>query len=145
MGQVEVFQRHGANVVIVIDPVCVGMGVALFVRPCVRFEVVAALRHHRFRQNVLLFKEHLQRSLYLVHRPRPFVYGADNRQDVYKRQGEVLAHPPPGSSHYARSRRYSVVERINSSHIPRTFGRCFLTPYIKHFANIFSWTSNPAG
>ena len=80
MGQVEVFQRHGANVVIVIDPVCVGMGVALFVRPCVRFEVVAALRHHRFRQNVLLFKEHLQRSLYLVHRPRPFVYGADNRQ-----------------------------------------------------------------
>ena len=59
--------------------------------------------------------------------------------------GEVLAHPPPGSSHYARSRRYSVVERINSSHIPRTFGRCFLTPYIKHFANIFSWTSNPAG
>ena len=61
------------------------------------------------------------------------------------RVGEVLAHPPPGSSHYARSRRYSVVERINSSHIPRTFGRCFLTPYIKHFANIFSWTSNPAG
>ena len=61
------------------------------------------------------------------------------------RVGEVLAHPPPGSPRYARSRRYSVVERINSSHIPRTFGRCFLTPYIKHFANIFSWTSNPAG
>ena len=61
------------------------------------------------------------------------------------RVGEVSAHPPPGSPRYARSRRYSVVERINSSHIPRTFGRCFLTPYIKHFANIFSWTSNPAG
>lgn len=34
--------------------------------------------------------------------------------------GEVSAHPPPGSPHEARSRRYSVVERINSSHIPRT-------------------------
>ena len=33
---------------------------------------------------------------------------------------EVSAHPPPGSSHDARSRRYSVVERISSSHIPRT-------------------------
>jgi len=38
------------------------------------------------------------------------------------RVGEVSAHPPPGSPRYARSRRYSVVERINSSHIPRTFG-----------------------
>ena len=36
------------------------------------------------------------------------------------RVGEVLAHPPLGSPHEARSRRYSVVERISSSHIPRT-------------------------
>ena len=38
----------------------------------------------------------------------------------FSRVGEVSAHPPPGSPHEARSRRYSVVERISSSHIPRT-------------------------
>ena len=65
-----------------------------------------------------------------------------DRSSSCGRSHSVPAARLPGK---AGGRRYSVVERINSSHIPRTFGRCFLTPYIKHFANIFSWTSNPAG
>lgn len=38
----------------------------------------------------------------------------------FPRVREVSAHLPSGFPHDARSRRYSVVERISSSHIPRT-------------------------
>ena len=51
---------------------------------------------------------------------------------------EVLAHPPPGSPRYARSRRYSVVERINSSHIPRTKIGQMAGVITKLFSNNFS-------
>ena len=54
------------------------------------------------------------------------------------RVGEVSAHPPPGSPRYARSRRYSVVERINSSHIPRTKNIQMRGYITKLFSNIFS-------
>ena len=49
------------------------MGIALVIRPCVRFVVIAFLHHHFLGQNVLLFKKGLERTLYLIHRPRPFV------------------------------------------------------------------------
>ena len=46
MGKVEVIQRHSADVVIVIHPVAVGVGIAVLVRPCIRFDVVPPLLYH---------------------------------------------------------------------------------------------------
>lgn len=58
------------------------------------------------------------------------------------RVGEVMAHPPPGSPRFARSRRYSVVERINSSHIPRTKNGVLAGLIRDIFSNTFSYSPN---
>ncbi|MPM63893.1 hypothetical protein SDC9_110777 [bioreactor metagenome] len=69
MGQVFVVQLHVADVIVVRDFISVGMGVALRVRPGVRFRAVAYLNLHVLRQLVLLFKQHGERVLYRIQRP----------------------------------------------------------------------------
>lgn len=59
--------------------------------------------------------------------------------------GEVTAHPPLGSPRYARSRRYSVTERINSSHIPRTKISVLAGAIKDIFSNIFSCSPSRTG
>ena len=65
MGQVEVFQRDIADVIVIGHLVGVCMGVALRVRPCIGFGAVAGFHHDVFRQDILLVKEHGQVALYL--------------------------------------------------------------------------------
>ena len=52
MGEVEVFQLHGADIIIVIDPVALRMGVALLVRPGIRLNVVPPLHLHRLGEDI---------------------------------------------------------------------------------------------
>ena len=79
MGEIEVFQRHGADVIIVIHPVGVAVGVAVLVRPSVCFQVIPPFHHHILGQNVLAVKEHLERPPHLVQRPLALMERGDHR------------------------------------------------------------------
>ncbi len=57
-----------------------GMALAVLIRPCVGFDVVAPLRHHVLGENVLLVKKRLQRTLHLVQRPRTLMQSRNHRQ-----------------------------------------------------------------
>ena len=80
MGEVEVFQRHGADVIIVIHPVGVAVGVAILVRPSVCFQVIPPFHLHILGQNILAVKEHLECSPHLVQRPLTLMERADDGQ-----------------------------------------------------------------
>ena len=69
MGEVEVFQCDGADGPGIGHPNRIG--VALAVCPC--FRPIAGLRGHGFGENVLLVKEGLKVSLYLVNGEHPFM------------------------------------------------------------------------
>ena len=73
MGEIEVFQRDRADVVVIRHLIGVRMGVAVRVRPCVGFCAVVGFHHHIFGQNVLAVKEHLERTLHLIQRPFPLM------------------------------------------------------------------------
>ncbi len=84
MGQVEIIQRNGANVIIVVHAVaftvrCGFPGFGIGFRPCVGFNVIAALRHHVLGEGILPVKEHGKRTLYLVQRPRALMERGENR------------------------------------------------------------------
>ena len=87
MGEVEVFQLHGADIIIVIDPVALRMGVALLVRPGIRLNVVPPFHLHRLGEDVLLVKQHLKVALHLVYGKLPLM---ERRQDRQQHIGIVL-------------------------------------------------------
>ena len=87
MGEVEVFQLHGADIIIVIDPVALRMGVALLVRPGIRLNVVPPLHLHRLGEDVLPVKQHLKVALHLVYGKLPLM---ERRQDRQQHIGIVL-------------------------------------------------------
>ena len=66
MAQIEVFKLHGADIIIVIDPVALRMGVALRIRPGICLNVVPPFHLHRLGKDILLVKQHLKIALYLV-------------------------------------------------------------------------------
>ena len=74
MGKVEVFQLHIANIVVVwyFHVIVVSFAVC----PCLR--PIAYLHLHGLRQDILLFKEHLQFSLNLVDGEHPFMERREN-------------------------------------------------------------------
>ena len=73
MGEIEVFQLHGADIIIVIDPVALRMGVALLVRPGIRLDVVPPFHLHRLGEDVLLVEQHLKVALHLVYGKLPLM------------------------------------------------------------------------
>ena len=83
MGEVEVFQRDGA------DGPGIGhlnrIGVALAVRPC--FRPIAGLRCHGFGEDILLVKEGLKVALYLVDGEHTFM---ERRQNGDQHIGVML-------------------------------------------------------
>ena len=85
MGQIKIFQRHGANVVAVRNfHLVLVFFLHIFVQifiidqagACPCFRPIPGFPHYILSQNVLLFKEHFQSTLYLVNRPRPFMPSA---------------------------------------------------------------------
>ena len=74
MGQVEIFQGHGADVIVIghLHLILIAIAVRSGLRP------VAHLHRNRFGQGVLPVKECLQLALYLVHREHPLMERRQN-------------------------------------------------------------------
>ena len=74
MGKIEVFQLHLADIVVVryFHVIVVSFAVC----PCLR--PIAHLHFHGLRQDVLLFKEHLQLRLNLIDGEHPFMERREN-------------------------------------------------------------------
>ena len=66
MGEIEVFELHVADVVVIRDAVGFRVRVAVCVRPCVGLRAVSGFDDDLFGEDVLLFKQHLKRTLHLV-------------------------------------------------------------------------------
>ena len=62
--------------------------IAVCIRPCVGLRAVSGFDNDLFGEDVLLFKQHVERTLHLVQRELSLMESRENGdQDVYKRQG----------------------------------------------------------
>ena len=68
MGEIEVFELHVADVVVIRDAVGFRVRVAVRIRPSVGLRAVSRFDDDLFGEDVLLFKQHLKRSLHLIQR-----------------------------------------------------------------------------
>ena len=68
MGEIEVFELHVADVVVIRDAVGFRVRIAVCIRPCVGLRAVSGFDDNLFGEDVLLFKQHLKRSLHLIQR-----------------------------------------------------------------------------
>ena len=78
MGEIEVFELHVADVVVIRDAVGFRVRVAVCVRPCVGFRAVSGFDDNLFGEDVLLFKQHLERTLYLIQRELALMESREN-------------------------------------------------------------------
>ena len=78
MGEVEVFERHIADVVVVGNLIGFRVRVSVCIRPCVGLCAVSGFGDDLFGEDVLLFKQHLERTLHLVQRELAFVKSREN-------------------------------------------------------------------
>ena len=87
MGQVEIFQCHGADVIVIRYFVGVRVGVAVCVRPCIGFCAVAHFFHNGFRQDILLVEQRLQIASHLSNGKLPVM---ERRQNGDQHIGVML-------------------------------------------------------
>ena len=78
MGEIEVFELHVADVVVIRDAIGFRVRVAVRVRPCVGLRAVSGFDDNLFGEDVLLFKQHLERTLYLIQRELALVESREN-------------------------------------------------------------------
>ena len=78
MGEIEVFELHVADVVVIRDAIGFRVRVAVCVRPCVGFRAVSGFDDNLFGEDVLLFKQHLERTLHLVQRELALMESREN-------------------------------------------------------------------
>ena len=78
MGEIEVFELHVADVVVIRDAVGFRVRVAVCIRPCVGFRAVSGFDDNLFGEDVLLFKQHLERTLYLIQRELALMESREN-------------------------------------------------------------------
>ena len=78
MGEIEVFELHVADVVVIRDAVGFRVRVAVCVRPCVGFCAVSGFDDNLFGEDVLLFKQHLERTLHLIQRELALMESREN-------------------------------------------------------------------
>ena len=78
MGEIEVFELHVADVVVIRDAIGFRVRVAVCVRPCVGFRAVSGFDDDLFGEDVLLFKQHLERTLHLIQRELALVESREN-------------------------------------------------------------------
>ena len=79
MGEIEVFELHVADVVVIRDAVGFRVRVAVRVRPCVGLRAVSRFDDDLFGEDVLLFEQHLERALHLIQRELALVESRENR------------------------------------------------------------------
>ena len=68
MGEIEVFELHVADVVVIRDAVGFRVRIAVCIRPCVGLRAVSGFDDDLFCEDILLFKQHLERTLHLIQR-----------------------------------------------------------------------------
>ena len=78
MGEIEVFELHVADVVVIRDTIGFRVRVAVCVRPCVGFRAVSGFDDDLFGEDILLFKQHLKRTLHLIQRELTLVQSREN-------------------------------------------------------------------
>ena len=78
MGEIEVFELHVADVIVIRDAVGFRVRVAVRVRPCVGFRAVSGFDDNLFGEDVLLLKQHLKRSLHLIQRELTLMESREN-------------------------------------------------------------------
>ena len=78
MGEIEVFELHVADVVVIRDAVGFRVRIAVCVRPCVGFRAVSGFDDNLFGEDVLLFKQHLERTLHLIQRELALMESREN-------------------------------------------------------------------
>ena len=78
MGEIEVFELHVADVVVIRDAIGFRVRVAVCIRPCVGLRAVSGFDDDLFGEDVLLVKQHLKRSLHLIQRELTFVESREN-------------------------------------------------------------------
>ena len=78
MGEIEVFELHVADVVVIRDAVGFRVRFAVCIRPCVGLRAVSGFNDDLFGENVLLFKQHLERTLHLIQRELALVESREN-------------------------------------------------------------------
>ena len=78
MGEIEVFELHVADVVVIRDAIGFRVRVAVCVRPCVGFRAVSGFDDNLFGEDVLLFKQHLERTLHLIQRELALMESREN-------------------------------------------------------------------
>ena len=66
MGEIEVFELHIADVIVIRNAIGFRVRVAVCIRPCVGLRAVSGFDDDLFGEDVLLFKQHLKRTLHLV-------------------------------------------------------------------------------
>ena len=87
MGEIEVFELHVADVVVIRDAVGFRVRVAVCIRPCVGLRAVSGFDDNLFGKDVLLFKQHLERTLYLIQRELALM---ESREDGDQHIGVML-------------------------------------------------------
>ena len=75
---IEVFELHVADVVVIRDAVGFRVRVAVCVRPCVGLRAVSGFDDDLFGEDVLLFKQHLDRTLHLIQRELTLMESREN-------------------------------------------------------------------
>ena len=78
MGEIEVFEPHVADVVVIRDAIGFRVRVAVCVRPCVGFRAVSGFDDDLFCEDILLFKQHLERTLHLIQRELALMESREN-------------------------------------------------------------------
>ena len=78
MGEIEVFELHVADVVVIRDAIGFRVRVAVCVRPCVGLRAVSGFNNDLFGEDVLLFKQHLERTLHLIQRELALMESREN-------------------------------------------------------------------
>ena len=87
MGEIEVFELHVADVVVIRDAIGFRVRVAVCVRPCVGLRAVSGFDDNLFGEDVLLFKQHLERTLHLIQRELALM---ESREDGDQHIGVML-------------------------------------------------------
>ena len=87
MGEIEVFELHVADVVVIRDAVGFRVRVAVCIRPCVGLRAVSGFDDDLFGEDVLLFKQHLERTLHLIQRELALM---ESREDGDQHIGVML-------------------------------------------------------
>ena len=78
MGEVEVFELHVADVVVIRDTIGFRVRIAVCIRPCVGLRAVSGFDDNLFGEDVLLFKQHLERTLHLIQRELALMESREN-------------------------------------------------------------------